>query len=398
LALLPEMASPEELEEIGLKKLEEGRKREINEGLKLILQAAKKYEDEKKLEDAARLYRYLGYFVLEKLKKPDKAKKPLLKSALLYIELIEEELTKFEVDVAKLNEYCTKTLSIFATVGDEKNLKKYARHFAEMYEDLARTYLDSDEIELAIRAFEDAFRYYKIVDDEDAIKRIADELITAYGRITEEKVAEGDAAGAAEAFYRLAGYVLALFGYDAHYIEMMDTAARNYEKASRLAYSEGDLDGTTTNLLKAQYSYLLAGNTSRAKLIGLNNVRITYQVVNSFQSAGRDKDVARKLLELAQSLLAVGKTREAFKAYEESLNLESSLRSRIVMRIAILKVYGAEKKDAHVLSTVYDAEYYLDRNDEARAIEIVDGVLNSLSELESLVNMLHEAEGISQKE
>ncbi|MCD6525207.1 MAG: hypothetical protein J7K48_09540 [Thermococcus sp.] len=395
MALLPEMASPEELEHMGFERLNRG---ELKEGLKLILRSAKRYEDEGKLEDAARLYHYFGYFFLERLGKPDKAKPPLLKSAALYIDLIEKELSSFDIDTSKLNEYCTKTLSIFATVGDEKNLKKYAKHFAEMYEDLARAYLDSDEIELAIRAFEDSFRYYKIVGDGEAIKRIADELITAYGRITEEKVAEGDAAGAADAFYRLAGYVLALFGYDAHYVEMMDTAARNYEKASKLAYSEGDLDGTTTHLLKAQYSYLLAGNTSRAKLIGLNNVRITYQVISSFQSAGRDKDVARKLLELAQSLLAVGKTKEAFKAYKESLNMDSSLRSHTIMRIAILKVYGAENRDSHVLSAVYDAEYYLDRNNEARAIEIVDGVLNSLSELESLVNMLHEAEGISQKE
>jgi len=395
LALIPDMASPEELEHMGFEHLRKG---ELKEGLKLILRAAKKYEDEGKLEDAARLYYYFGYFFLDRLKKPDKARPPLLKSAALYIDLIERELSRFDIDTERLNEYCTKTLSVFATVGDEKNLRKYAKYFAEIYEDMARSYMENDEIELAVKAYEDAFRYYKIVGDEEAIKRIADELITAYGRITEEKVAEGDAAGAAEAFYRLAGYVLEIFGYDAHYIEMMDTAARNYEKASKLAYSEGDLDGTTTYLLKAQYAYLLAGNTNRAKLIGLNNIRITYQVISSFQSAGRDKDVARKMLELGQSLLAVGKTKEAFKAYKESLNLESSLKSRTLMRIAILKIYGAQRKDARVLSAVCDAEYYLDRNNEVRAIEIANETLQGIPELEPLVKMLHEAEGISQEE
>ncbi len=389
------MASPEELEHMGFEHLNRG---ELKEGLKLILRSAKGYEDEGKLEDAARLYYYFGYFFLERLGKPDKAKPPLLKSAALYIDLLEKELSNFDIDTSKLNEYCTRTLSIFATVGDEKNLKKYAKHFAEIYEDIAKNYMDNDEIELAVKAYEDAFRYYKIVGDEEAIKRIADELITAYGHITEEKVAEGDAAGAADAFYRLACYVLAIFGYDAHYVEMMDTAARNYEKASKLAYSEGDLDGTTTYLLKAQYSYLMAGNTSRAKLIGLNNVRITYQVISSFQSAGRDEDVARKLLELAQSLLAVGKTKEAFKAYKESLNLNSSLRSRTIMRIAILKIYGAQKKDVHALSAVCDAEYYLERNNEARAIEVVNEVLHWIKDLEPVIRMLHEAEGISQEE
>lgn len=393
--LIPDVASPEDLEQMGFENLRKG---ELKEGLKLILRAAKRYEEEGKLEDAARLYYYFGYFFLDRLKKPDKARPPLLKSAALYIDLIEKELSRFDVDTLRLNEYCTKTLSVFATVGDEKNLKKYAKYFAEIYEDIARSYLESDGIGLAVRAYEDAFRYYKIVGDDEAIKRIADGLITVYGRITEEKVAKGDAAGAAEAFYRLAGYVLEIFGYDAHYIEMMDTAARNYEKASKLAYSRGNLDGTTTYLLKSQYSYLLAGNTNRSKLMGLNSIRITYQVISSFQSAGRDRDVARKLLELGQSLLAVGKTKEAFKAYKESLNLESSLRSRVVMRAAILKIYGAQRKDAQVLSAVSDVEYYLDRNNEVRAVGIANETLQSIEEVEPLVKMLHEAEGISQED
>ena len=395
MALIPDVASPEDLESMGFENLRKG---ELKEGLKLILRAAKRYEDEGKLEDAARLYYYFGYFFLDKLKKPDKARPPLLKSAALYIDLIEKELNRFDVDTGRLNEYCTKTLSVFATVGDEKNLKKYAKYFAEIYEDMAKGYIENDETELAVSAYEDAFRYYKIVGDKESIMRSAEELKTAYGRITEERVAKGDAAGAAEAFYRLAGYVLEIFGYDAHYVEMMDTAARNYEKASKLSYSQGDLDGTTTYLLKAQYTYLLAGNTNRAKLIGLNNIRITYQVISSYQSAGRDNDVARKLLELSQSLLAVGKTKEAFKAYRESLNLESSLRSRTIMRGAILKIYGAQKKDAQVLSVVSDVEYYLDRNNEVRAVEMADEVIRDIEELEPIVKMLHEAEGISQED
>lgn len=395
MALIPEMASPEDLEHMGFEKLEDG---EIKEGLKLILRAAKKYEDEGKLEDAARLYYYFGYFFLHRLGKPDMARKPLLKSASLYIKLIEAELDKFEVDIGRLNEFCSKTLSVFATVGDEKNLKKYAKYFAEIYEDLGKAYLDNDDILGAIRAYEDAFRYYKALGDPEATRRIADSLITAYGRLTEEKVAANDSAGAAEAFYRLSFYLLELFGYDTHYVEIMDTAARNYEKASKVAYSQGDLDGTTTYLLKAQYAYLLAGNTSRAKLIGLNNVRMAYQVVGSYQGAGDDRNAARKLLELAQALLAVGKLKEAFKAYHEAIRLDSRIENRILMRAALLKVHGAEKKSTGILSAVGDVEYYLDRGNKERAIEIADGTLRAIAELEPVIRMLHEAEGINTKE
>ncbi|WP_342764687.1 hypothetical protein [Thermococcus sp. Bubb.Bath] len=394
LAILPEMASPEDLEQMGFQKLNEGG---LKEGLKLILRAAKKYEDERKLEDAARLYRYFGYFFLERLGKPDKARAPLLKSASLYISLIEEELSRFDVDITRLNEFCSKTLAIFAVVGDEKNLNKYARHFAEMYEDLGKGYVENGDSWMAIRAYEDAFRYYKLLGDEEASRRVADALITIYGKITEELVAKGDSAGAAEAFYRLAMYVLELFGYDSHYTDMMDTAARNYEKASKIAYSGGDLDGTTTYLLKAQYAYLLSGNVSRAKLIGVNNIRIIYQVIGDFQKQGDSANTARKLLELAQALFAVGKHKEAFKAYHEVLDFESDLKNKAIMRSAILKEYGARNKEAACISTAWEVEYYLERGNPGKAVEVADFRLNSKKELETVIKLLHEAEGISQE-
>lgn len=389
--ILPDIASPEDLEGLGFKKIESG---EIKEGLKFILRAAKKYEDERKLEDAARLYRYFGYFFLEKLQKPDKARAPLLKSAFLYIELIEEEINRFEVDVSRLGEYISNTLAIFATIGDEKNLKKYAKYFAEIYEDLGKTYYENENLEMAIMAYENAFRYYKIISDEESIKRIADRLIDIYGEIAEKRLEEGDNGGAADAFYKLAFYVLELFGYDAHYIEMMDTAAKNYEKASKIAYSQGDLDGTTTYLFKAQYAYLLAGNSNRAKLIGLNNIRILYQVISSYQREGDEENAARKLFELSRSLLAVGKLKEAFRTYKEVLTTAGDLATKAMMRTAILKKYGAERKDEQALIAVREAEYYLERENPARAMMILDSVLLNVEELKPLVDLLHEAEGI----
>ncbi|MDV3103113.1 hypothetical protein [Thermococcus waiotapuensis] len=392
LAILPDLASPEDLEGIGFKKLQEG---EIKEGLKLILQAAKKYEEEKKLEDAARLYQYSGYFSLEKLKKPDIAKKPLLKSASLYIELIERELEKLEVDTDRLGEYISKTLSIFATIRDEKNLKKYAKYFAEIYEDLANTYRENENISLAIKTYEDAFRYYKLLEDEESIKRIADILITIYGELAEKTLQDGKIGKAAEAFYRVATYVLELFDYGSQYIEMMDTAAKNYEKASKIAYSQGDLDETTSYLLEAQYAYLLAGNANRAKLIGLNNTRMLYQVITSHQKEGDERKAGEKFLELSQALLLIGKTEEAFKAYREALSRIGDLKTKALMRAAILKVYGAEKKDKNVLLVAEEANYYIERGDASRAITLLNSVLLNTEELRPVVELLHEAEGLS---
>ncbi|ASJ00160.1 hypothetical protein A3K92_00985 [Thermococcus gorgonarius] len=392
MTILPDLASPEDLERMGFKKLQEG---EIKEGLKLILRAAKKYEEEKKFEDAARLYRYFGYFFLGRLRKPDMAKKPLLKSASLYIELIEEELAKFEVDVNKLSEYISKTLSIFATIGDEKNLKKYAKYFAEIYEDLANAYRENENLSLAIKTYEDAFRYYKILEDEESIKRIADILVTIYGELAEKMLEDRKFEKAAEAFYKVATYVLELFGYGSHYIEMMDTAAKNYEKASKIAYSQGDLDGTTSYLLKAQYAYLLAGNANRAKLIGLNNARMLYQVISSHQKEGNERKAGEKFLELSQALLSMGKTTEAFKVYKEALNRIGDLKTKALMRAAILKVYGAEKKNENALLAVEEANYYLERGEAARAITLLNSVLLNIEELKPTVELLYEAEGLS---
>lgn len=392
MAMLPEIASPEDLEQLGFKKVEEG---ELKEGLKLILRAAKKYEDERKLEDAARLYFYLGYFFLGRLKKPETARKPLLKSASLYIKLIDQELGGFEIDTRRLNDFCSRALSVFASLGDEANLKKYAKYFAEMYEDLAKGYEESGELEKAIMTYEDAFRYYKILNEEESVKRIADAIVTTFGRITEERVASDDSAGAGDAFYKLSFYVLELFGYGTHFIEMMETAARNYERASKLSYSEGDLDGTTSYLLKSQYAYLLAGNSKRAKLIGLNNVRILYQVVGAHQKRNDTAGVSRKLLELAMSLFAVGKVRDSFKVYRESLNISENLEKRAVMRAAVLKVHAAKGRSAALLSLVGDMEYYIERGNPARAVELAEAYLSKVPELEETVRLLHEAEGIT---
>ncbi|WP_394335103.1 hypothetical protein [Thermococcus radiotolerans] len=384
------LEGPEELEQLAFKRLNEGR---IKDGLKLVLRAAKGYEEEGKTEDAARLYKYLGYVLLKKTKAIEKARPSLLKSAYLYIDLIEEEISRAEVDLDILDEYCSNVLEIFMTLNDEKNLMKYAEEFAAIYEDLGNSYQDNDDIPMAIRAYEAAYRYYRTINDVESYRRLAETLITLYGQIAEGRLEKGDAKGAAEAFYRLAGFIRAIFGYDIHFIEMMDTAAKNFEKASKIAYSRGDLDGTTSCLVKAQYAYLLAKNFSRAKLIGLNTARMLYQIVSSYRAKGDDEMAAEKLTELTEALIGMGKLNEAMEAYKSVLETKSDLRFRVRVRIAALKQFAASTGSEEVLADIETVEYYFNKKAYLRALELAENAMMREG-LKEAANRIHEAEGI----
>ena len=385
-------ASPEELEELGFKYIDEGK---VKEGLKLILRAARGYEEKKDKENAARLYRYLGYFLAKRVG-IEKARPSLLKSAYLYIDLIEEEISKPEVDIDRLDDYCFSVLEIFVTLNDTRLLGKYAREFAGIYEDLGNSYEEANDVSLAIRAYESAFSYYRLTGSKEEASRIAEKLITLYGQIAESKLSEGDVGGAADAFYELARYTRVIFGYDAHFTEMMDTAARNYEKASKLAYSEGDLDRTTSYLVKAQYAYLLAGNSGRAKLIGINTVRMLNQVVSSHRASGNDKMASEKLLEIAEALIGVGKVEEAMATYKSALELMSGLKHRTRVRLAVAKVYASQKKSAEVLEEIDVVEFHLKKNNPVKAFEVADKILEKRDELAEIRRKIQEAEGITE--
>jgi len=385
-------ASPEELEELGFKYIDDGK---VKDGLKLILRAAKGYEEKGDKENAARLYHYFGYFLARRIG-IEKGRPSLLKSAYLYIDLIEEEISKPEVDIDLLDEYCFTVLEIFATLKDTRLLRKYALEFAGIYEDLGNSYEETGDIGLAIRAYESAFRYYTLSRSPDDAKRIAEKLITLYGQVAEKKVNEGDAGGAADAFYELARYTRVIFGYDAHFIEMMDTAAKNYEKASKLAYSEGDLDKTTTYLVKAQYAYLLAGNNGRAKLIGINTIRMLNQVISTYRTAGDDKNVSRKLLEAAEALIGIGKIDEAMVAYKNALEILSDLGVKTRIRLAVAKVYASQKTSTEVMDEIDIAEFYLKKNNLEKAFEVADKILEKRDELAEIRRKIQEAEGITE--
>ncbi|WP_342764391.1 hypothetical protein [Thermococcus sp. M36] len=384
------LEEPEDLEQLGMQKVREGK---VKDGLKLILRAARGYEEAGRKKEAARLYRYLGYFLLKKTGAIEKARPSLLKSAYLYVDLIEREISRPEVDLDVLDEYCFNVLEVFATTNDRRNLVKYAEEFASIYEDLGDSYQENDDIPMAIRAYESAYWYYRLVDNIEGYKKLAETIITLYGQVAEEKLEKGDTENAAVAFYRLATYIKAIFGYDIHFIEMMDTAAKNFEKASKIAYSEGDLDRTTTYLVRAQYAYLLAKNFNRAKLIGLNTVRMLYQVISSYRGRGDEERAAEKLMEISEALIGMGKFEDAIETYKGALDYTGQLPFRVRIRLAVLKKLAASNTSSEVLDDVEHVEYYLRKGKYGKALELAEKAMKR-EELRKMLKSIHEAEGI----
>ncbi|AIF69556.1 hypothetical protein PAP_05780 [Palaeococcus pacificus DY20341] len=384
--------SPEDLENIGRKKINDG---DLRRGVKLLVQAGKKYEEFGDTLAAAKVYKYIGLKLLPNPTLKEKARPFLLKSAFLYLHLISGEIEKYEVNLFKLEDFCVNVIESFAILNDREKLNKYTKEFAKMYEELAESYFDSDEIESAIVAYEAAYRYYKFIDAEEETKSVAGKLIDLYGKISTEYLGRKDHENAADIFYRIGYFVKDLFGYDEHYKEMLETAAKNYEKASKMAYAEGNLEKTTEILLKAQYAYLLARKTGRAKLIGVNVSRMLYQLINSHRSSGNYEKAYEKMMRLAQALLGLGKLREALAIYKDVIADSPKLDYKITIRIAFLKYLAAEKEDTDLLEKIEQIEFYMRRGDLLKAFDISHKILDGNKELEEFKKKLYEAEGIS---
>lgn len=389
----PLTSSPEDLEQIGYKRITDGK---IKEGLKHLIKAAKGYEEVGKLMDAARIYKYVGISLLNKSKTPEKARPFLLKSACMYLDLIEEEIERPEINLTKLEDFCLNVLEIFTLLNDEKNLKKYTREFAVMYEDLGNAYIDSDDIESAIAAYETAYRYYKFIGNIDGVRITAERLIDLYGKLAEHYLENEQYKEAGDTFFRLSYFVKDLFDYDSHFIEILDTAGKNYERASKEAYAEGDLDQTTERLLKAEYAYLLARNFNRAKLIGLNVSRMLYQLVSNYRSRGKFEKVGDKLLQLAEALIGLGKIEDGLEIYRTALEeSKGKIDYKVEIRTAILRYLAAKKKDTSILERVEQIEFYSKRADYLKALEIAEKMINEYPELKEIKNKLYRAEGIT---
>ncbi|AEH24513.1 hypothetical protein PYCH_08280 [Pyrococcus yayanosii CH1] len=387
------MADPEELEKVGYKKLSEGK---IKEAVKLLLRAAKGYEDRGYVIKAATIYKDLGLILKERLGLEERARPLMLKAAYLYLRLIEEEIDRPEVNLERLGDFCLNVIEAFTFLKEEESLKKYTFEFAQMYEDLGASYVEAGDFDSAIAAYESAYRYYELINDQDHMKEVASKLVDIYGRIAEDALSEGNHEAAAEAFQKVANYIKSIFGYDERFRELVETAGQHYEKASKLAYAEGDLDGMTTLLLKAQYAYLLAGNLNRANLIGINLIKMLNQIIGDYRSQGKFELVGEKLMQLAEALVALGKLEDGLRIYRQALEESGGrvdFRARI--RMSIIRYFAAKNYDLRLLKALDAIDFLVRHAKFIEAIETAEKVIKSKEEGDKILQAIYEAEGIS---
>gem|GEM_PF-798552 len=364
-------SSPGELELAGKSLVTKG---ELKTGIKLLIKSAREYEKQKRILDAARIYRYIGDLILSANPQALKDARPfLLKSAYYYLDILEREVEAEDSNLELLDEFCSNILRIFEILGEENKFEKYAKEFAVMYKSMGDTYMKKKKIQKAIESYEAAYRYYKIIHDSAEIEDMASILLDLYGKGAEIFVAKKEYQKAGETFFKLAFIVKDVFGYDEHFMELMENAGRNYERAGREWYADGNLYYTSKSFLSAEYSYLLAGNSQRTKLIGLNTTKMLYQLAGEYRKEGFMEELGDTLLMLAQSLFALDKLLEGLKTYKNLiLEVEATLEHRYRIRKALLLYLAAKERSRNYLEFVEHMDFYAKREAYAQAIELAE--------------------------
>ena len=364
-------SSPGELELAGKTLVTKG---ELKSGIRLLIKSAMEYEKQKRILDAARIYRYIGDLILSANPRALRDARPfLLKSAYYYLDVLEREIELEEPNLELLDEFCSNILRIFEILGEKDKFEKYAREFAVMYKSMGDTQMKRKKIQKAIESYEAAYRYYKIIHDSGGIEDMASILLDLYGKGAEIFVAKKEYQRAGDIFFKLAFIVKDVFGYDDHFMELMENAGRNYERAGREWYANGNLHYTTKTFLSAEYSYLLAGNSQRTKLIGLNTTKMLYQLAGEYRKEEFMEELGDTLLMLAQSLFALDKLLEGLKAYKELIaEVEVTLEHRYRIRKALLLYLAAKERSRNYLEFVEQMDFYAKREAHAQSIDLAE--------------------------
>ncbi|ALV63228.1 hypothetical protein ADU37_CDS15290 [Thermococcus sp. 2319x1] len=385
-------SSPDELELSGKSLVTKG---ELKTGIKLLIKSAREYEKQKRILDAARIYRYIGDLILSANPQALKDARPfLLKSAYHYLDILEREVEAEDPNLELLNEFCSNILRIFEILGEKDKFEKYAKEFAVMYKSMGDTYIKEKKSQKAIESYEAAYRYYRIINDSAGIEDMASILLDLYGKGVEVFVAKKEYQKAGDTFFKLAFIVKDVFGYDEHFMELMENAGRNYERAGREWYANGNLYHTSKSFLNAEYSYLLAGNSQRTKLIGLNTTKMLYQLAGEYRKKGFMGELGDTLLMLAQSFFALDKILEGLKAYKDLLlEVETTLEHRYRIRKALLLYLAAKERSRNYLELVEHMDFYAKREAYAQAIELAELIFET--KYPEIKKGLQKAEGFS---
>ncbi|MCD6141004.1 MAG: hypothetical protein J7J05_08875 [Thermococcus sp.] len=369
-------SSPGELELAGKTMITKG---EFKKGINLLIKSAREYEFQKRFLDAARMYRYIGDLILNVNPQDLKDARPfLLKSAYHYLDILEREVEVENPNLELLDEFCSNILRVFEILGEKEKFEKYAREFGAMYKNLGDTKLKEKNIQTAIMSYETARRYYKIIHYRKGIEETVSILLDLFGKGAEIFVSKKEYQKAGDTFFRLGFIVKDIFGYDSHFMELMEDAGRNYERASKEWYSKGDLYTTAKILLNAEYSYLLADNAKRVKLVGLNASKMFYQLVEEYRRARFVNELGEALLMLSKALFGIDKLLDGLKTYKSlMIEAEVGLEYKYHVRRALMLYLAAKEKSKNYLEFVEQMEFYAKREAYAQAIEIAELVFET---------------------
>ncbi|USS41434.1 hypothetical protein NF865_04425 [Thermococcus aggregans] len=364
-------SSPGELELAGKTLVTKG---DLKSGMRLLIKSAREYERQGRVLDAARIYRYIGDLILSADPQALKDARPfLLKSAYYYLDLLEREIELEEPNLELFDEFCSNILRIFEILGENNKFEKYAREFAIIYKSIGDIQMRRHDIQKAIESYETAYRYHKTIHNSSGISEVGTILVDLYGKGAEIFISEKEYQKAGDTFFKLAFIVKDVFGYDDHFMELMENAGRNYEKAGKEWYAYGDLYYAAKAFLKAEYSYLLAGNSERTELIGLDTAKMLYQLAGEYRKKGFMKELGDTLVMLAQSLFALDKLLEGLKTYKELINeAEVTLEHRYRIRKALLFYLAAKERSRNYLEFVEQMEFYAKREAYAQAIDLAE--------------------------
>ncbi|MDK2983714.1 MAG: hypothetical protein PWP49_1356 [Thermococcaceae archaeon] len=385
-------SSPDELELAGKSMITRGN---LKAGIQLLIKSAREYEKQKRILDAARIYRYIGDIIISTNPQALNDARPfLLKSAYYYLDILEEAVEIEEPDLELLDEFCSNILRIFEILGEKDKFEKYATEFAAMYKSMGNTQMKKKKIQKAIEAYEAAYRYYKIIHDPHGIEDMANILIDFYGKGAEIFVTKKEYQKAGDTFFKLAFIVKDVFGYDDHFMELMENAGRNYEKAGREWYADGNLYHTAKTFLSAEYSYMLAGDSQRTKIVGLNTAKMLYQLSGEYRKEGFTEELGETLLMLAQSLFPLDKLLDGLKTYKDLiLEVEVTLEHRYRIRKALLLYLAAKERSRNYLEFVEHMEFYTKRGAYAQAVELAELIFET--KYPEIKKGLQKVEGLS---
>ncbi|CAI1494185.1 putative TPR repeat protein (plasmid) [Thermococcus nautili] len=311
----------------------------VEEGLSLLLKAIKLYESVGAYESAGRVYQFLGEQYL-KIGDKKTAEQFLKRGAYYYSLVIENKAQSIKTirDVRALDRLASKILLIFNELEDDERIRKYALEFGKLFETIAQ----ENSGMLRTILLEYAYFYYKLTGQADLIESVILNLLDNYEEEIRKAKKERNYVVMGEYYRKSAHLTLELEGLGDNYISLMKDSGKYFENAGKEFYAQGQLANAGKYLVEAEYSYLLAGDTKRAKLIANNVIRILKQQLSQHQSEGNREVVEDVLLNLTKAYMGVGLIDEALKYYSKLIEDFFNLAHRFKIRYyAVLYAIGS---------------------------------------------------------